>query len=231
MTEPSRPKYGVILARGMKCTARDGVKLNVDVYRPSKDGEPLPGPFPAIVTRSPYDTRSGKGPSSQAGNAEFFVKYGYIYAVQDARGRFESEGEFTLLHLDAEDGYDVVEWLAALPYCDGNVGTQGSSLRAWNQSATALLRPPHLRAMWINQGGSNGLKTALRHNGAMELRWVGWAMTNSILSKEALSDPALQARLVKESENTWDRLKRLPWTDDESPLKELPAWHKWVDDL
>ena len=91
MTEtklPSAPDYDVVIARGLKCRARDGVTLSVDLYRPARNGEPLPGPFPAIVTRSPYDTRSGKGPSSQSHNGEFFARHGYIYAVQDARGRF-----------------------------------------------------------------------------------------------------------------------------------------------
>ena len=227
----SQPAHGVVIARGLRARMRDGVELSTDIYRPALNGEPLPGPFPAIVTRSPYDTRSGKGPSSQQRNGEFFARHGYLYAVTDTRGRFESGGEFVLLDNDGPDGHDVVEWLAQLPYCDGNVGTQGTSLRAWNQNATALERPPHLRCMWINQGGSNGNVTALRHNGALELRWLSWAVTYSVLAKECLASPALQRTQVKAAENFYDWLQRLPWTQGNSPLAALPAWERWAIDL
>src|SRR5688572_623671 len=119
-----KPPYDVVIARSLKARMRDGIMLSTDIYRPARNGEALPGPFPAIVTRSPYDTRSGKGPSSQQRNGEFFARNGYLYAVTDTRGRFESEGDFVLLDNDGPDGHDVVEWLASLAYCDGNVGTQ-----------------------------------------------------------------------------------------------------------
>lgn len=229
MTNPSSTEapYDVTIARSVKCLARDGVKLSVDIYRPARDGEALPGPFPAIVTRSPYDTRSGKGPSGQAKNGEYFARRGYLYVVQDARGRFESEGDFVLLDSkEGEDGHDVIEWLAALPYCNGMIGTQGSSLRAWNQSATAIQRPPHLKAMWVNQAGSNAFMHALRHHGTLELRWLAWLMTNSIHSKEAHADSALQAELVRNSERMYEWLTRLPWSEGKSPLSSLPKWEK-----
>lgn len=223
--------YDVVIARSVKLVARDGVRLSVDIYRPARNGEALPGPFPAVVTRSPYDTRSGKGPSGQAGNGEYFARRGYLYVVQDARGRFESEGEFTLLDHDGEDGFDVIEWLATLPFCDGMIGTQGSSLRAWNQSETALLAPPHLKAMWINQGGANGLTSALRHNGAFELRWLAWAVTNGIHAQEAHAEPAIQTAMVRGAEQMYDWLCRLPWSEGQSPLSPLPKWEAWALDL
>lgn len=228
---PDEAPHDVVIARALKLTARDGVKLSVDIYRPARDGEPLPGPFPAVVTRSPYDTRSGKGPSGQAGNGEYFARRGYLYVVQDARGRYESGGDFVLLNQDGEDGYDLIEWLASQPWCNGMIGTQGSSLRAWNQNATALLRPPHLRAMWINQGGSNGLTSAIRHNGAFELRWLAWAVTNGIHAQEAHADPAIQTAMIRNAEQMYDWFRRLPWSEGDSPLSPLPKWEKWALDL
>ena len=230
--DSSADLFDVVIARSVKVTARDGVKLSLDIYRPARNGEPLPGPFPAIMTRSPYDTRSGKGPSGQAHNGEFFARRGYLYVVQDVRGRFESEGEFVLLsEKEGPDGYDVIEWLAAQPYCDGMIGTQGSSLRSWNQSATSLTRPPHLKAMWINQGGSNGFMHALRHHGTLELRWLSWLLTNSMHSKEAHADPALQAQLARNSEKMFEWYQRLPWSEGNSPLAPLPSWEKQALDF
>lgn len=228
---PSSSEFDVVVARGVRAPMRDGIVLSTDIYRPARDGEPLPGPFPAIVTRSPYDTRSGKGPSSQARNGEFFARHGYLYAAQDMRGSYESEGEFVLLNGDGVDGYDTIEWLAGLPYCDGNVGTQGTSLRGWNQNAAALERPPHLKAMWVNQGGSNGNLNALRHNGALELRWLSWAVTYSVVAKEARADPALQRTQIDNAERMYDWLERLPWKVGDSPLAGIPGWEKWAIDL
>ena len=225
------PPYDVIVARNVGCVTRDGVRLSTDIYRPAINGEAAPGRFPAIITRSPYDTRSGKGPSSQAKNGEFFASHGYLYSVQDCRGRWESEGEFVLLDNEGPDGYDAIEFLAALPYCTGDVGTQGTSLRAWNQNAAALKRPPHLKCMWINQGGANGNTSALRHNGAMELRWLSWACAYAPVSREARANPKLQAALTREAERMYEWFQKLPWTPGDSPLAALPNWEKWAIDL
>ena len=224
MPEPSNPEHDVILVRNLGMPARDGVWLATDVWRPARDGEPLPGPFPAILTRTPY----GKA-MPEVG--EFWARHGYVCVIQDVRGRFESEGDFVLLAREGPDGYDAVEWTAALPFCDGNVGTQGTSYLAWVQNALAIERPPHLRAMWVNQGGSNGNVTSLRHNGALELRWLTWAVTHGARSPEADRDPALQRKLVDAGEEMFEWLRRLPWGMGNSPLDGLPGYERWSEEL
>lgn len=226
MVETAAP-HGIVLARQIGMAARDGVHLATDVWRPAQDGEPLPGPFPAVLVRTPYDRTSER----YSRHGEFWASHGYLFVVQDVRGRFGSEGSFVMLANEGPDGYDAVEWTAALPYCDGNVGTYGTSYPGWVQSALAIERPPHLRAMWINQGGSNGNTTALRHNGAMELRWLTWAVTHGAVSPEALADPVLAERLHRHGIDMYDWLRRLPWTDDASPLAGFPDYAQWARDL
>lgn len=208
-------------------TARDGVRLATDVWRPARDGEPLPGPFPAILLRTPYDRAR---PTHQR-TCEFFAGHGYLAAVQDCRGRYGSDGDFVLLANEGPDGYDAIEWLASLPYCDGNVGTCGTSYLAWVQNAAAIERPPHLKAMWANQGGANGNTATLRHNGAMELRWLTWAVTFGTVSREAQRDPALQAGLTRAGQRMYEWLRRLPWRGGDSPLAGLPGYERWARDL
>lgn len=224
-TDP--PPYGVVNARNCGMTARDGAWLATDVWRPARDGDPLPGPFPAILLRTPYDRAR---PTVQE-TGEFFAARGYLAAIQDCRGRYGSEGEFVLLANEGPDGYDAIEWLAALPYCDGNVGTYGTSYLAWVQNAAAIERPPHLKAMWINQGGANGNTATLRHNGALELRWLTWAVTFGTVSREAQRDPALQADLTRAGERMYEWLTRLPWRGRDSPLAGLPVYERWARDL
>ncbi|MEE9280155.1 MAG: CocE/NonD family hydrolase [Myxococcota bacterium] len=225
MTEPARSQYGVILAQNVGMRARDGVWLATDVWRPAREGEPLPGPFPAVLVRTPYSR------ANMALSGSFWARHGYLAIFQDVRGRFGSEGRFNLLADEGRDGYDAVEWAAALPYCDGNVGTYGTSYLAWAQSALALERPPHLRAMWVHEGGANGNTSALRHNGALELRWLTWAVSQGAVSAEAQRDPALAAELKSNAEQMYEWLRRLPWHEGNSPLASLPAYERWAREL
>ena len=230
MAQLSQPEYGVVLARSAGMNARDGTLLATDVWRPARDGEALPGPFPAILTRTPYGRITGTSDLAES-NGEFFASRGYLYVSQDVRGRFGSEGDFVLLADEGPDGYDAVEWVAALPYCDGNVGTQGTSYLAWVQNALAIERPPHLKAMWINQGAANGNTSSLRHNGALELRWLTWAVTHGAVSVEALRDPALQRQLMANGREMYEWLRRLPWGPGNSPLEGLPVYERWAQEL
>ena len=225
---PSTEQYGAILVRDAGMKARDGTFLATDVWRPALDGEPLPGPFPAVLMRTPYD-KSLKATAESFG--EFWARHGYLGVIQDVRGRFASEGEFYLLAYEGPDGYDAVEWVASLPYCDGSVGTHGTSYPGWVQTALALERPPHLRAMWVNQGGSNGNVTALRHHGALELRWLTWAVSHGITSPEAQRDPALQRELIQNTIEMGDWLRALPWSEGKSPVASLPSYERWALDL
>ena len=104
---------GIIIERDVAVPMRDGVTLRANVFRPD-----APGRFPALVHRTPY----GK---PQDGFDDF-VRAGYVVVTQDARGRYASEGEFTVFSVentgDAEDGYDTVEWAAAQPWCNEKVG-------------------------------------------------------------------------------------------------------------
>ena len=223
----NRPPYGVINARNCGMIARDGVRLATDIWRPALAGEPLPGPFPAILMRTPYDRAR---PTHQE-MCEFMASHGYLAAIQDCRGRYDSQGEFVLLANEGPDGYDAIEWLASLPYCNGNVGTYGTSYLAWVQNAAAIEGPTHLKAMWINQGGANGNTATLRHNGTLELRWLTWAVTYGSVSREAQRDPELQANLTRAGKKMYDWLLRLPWHGENSPLLGLPAYESWARDL
>lgn len=128
----------VLMEANVETPMRDGVLLRSNLWRPR-----APGKFPAILLRTPY----GK---SLLG-FERYVHAGYAVICQDVRGRYASDGVFRSFHVpgdaEAQDGYDTIEWLAAQPWCDGNVGMLGTSYVAYTQWAAATLRPPHLRCL------------------------------------------------------------------------------------
>ena len=111
-----------------------------------------------------------------------FAGEGFVVAIQDTRGRFESEGEFVIQGRDQEDGYDAVEWLAAQPWSNGKVGTYGCSYGGDTQIMRARARPPHLAAQIPQAAGSSvGPIAGQSHNfgtfsgGAFELAAAaGW---------------------------------------------------------
>jgi hypothetical protein len=74
----------------------------------------------------------------------YFASHGYPFLTVDVRGRGNSEGAFRPLIQEAHDGYDVVEWLAAQPYCNGKVTMWGGSYAGTDQWQTAKEFPPHL---------------------------------------------------------------------------------------
>ncbi|MEO8449014.1 MAG: CocE/NonD family hydrolase [Gemmatimonadota bacterium] len=117
---------------------RDGVALSADIYRPD-----LPGKFPVILLRTPYD--NGTAPNRIAGKK--WASQGYVYVIQDVRGRGDSDGEFYPMAGEAADGYDTIQWLAAQPWSNGKVGMTGGSYLGWVQVYAATLKPPALAAL------------------------------------------------------------------------------------
>src|SRR5579883_454825 len=119
---------------GVKLPLRDGVKLNATVYQPRGMKEPLP----VIFTLTPYiaDNYHDRG--------LYFARHGYVFALVDARGRGNSQGRFEPFANEGRDGFDIVEWLARQPWCNGKVAMWGGSYAGFDQWATLKEFPPHL---------------------------------------------------------------------------------------
>lgn len=121
---------------------RDGTILYADVWRPDKTGT-----VPAILTRTPYNKNLMFPTKAGYMNPQRMARAGYAVVIQDVRGTGDSEGKAFFWKQEVEDGYDSVEGVAALPWCDGNVGMYGFSYFGYTQWAAAVARPPHLKAI------------------------------------------------------------------------------------
>ena len=119
---------------GVRIPLRDGTRLNATLYRPHAQREALP----CILTLTPYVAQRFHREGT------YFAANGYVFAAVDVRGRGNSEGEFTPLLQEANDGSDTVEWLARQPWCNGKVGMWGGSYGGYDQWAAAKERPPYL---------------------------------------------------------------------------------------
>jgi len=121
---------------GVKIPVRDGILLNATICKPQSDQ-----PVPAIFTLTPYIA------DSYHPRAAYFSKHGYAFALVDCRGRGNSEGKFEPFIMDAQDGYDIVEWLARQAWCDGQVTMWGGSYGGFNQWMTLREAPPQLKTI------------------------------------------------------------------------------------
>lgn len=214
--------YSLLIAKDIMLPMRDGVRLATDLYRPAQDGEPLPGPFPTILCRTPYN----KSDRRYIEIAEFFTPRGYVTVLQDLRGRYQSEGVGQYFHTanphDGIDGYDTIEWTAAKPWSNGKVGMVGSSFAAVVQVAAALERPLHLTAIWPDVTPTNNFFHQAREGGAMQLHMF-WALF--VHAQDELSiwhDPAAQQQVWQGLRQMRQWVRAAPWQPGATPLAVVP---------
>lgn len=128
-----------------KVPMRDGVALYTEIFLPSPPEKRIEGSFPIVLIRSPYPysvpSRNDKRPISR------YLEVGYAVVFQITRGQGQSEGVFHFFKDDANDGYDCIEWIAAQPWCNGNVGMEGASYSGNTQLLAARTKPPALKCI------------------------------------------------------------------------------------
>src|SRR6266568_1774403 len=176
------PNYAVVVEKDVDVPMRDGVRLKADVFRPQDAGK-----FPAILNLGPYqkdkpwvvpDTLEeppNEWMNWETINPKWWVPRGYAAIRVDSRGTGKSPGQYEPWSLaEAVDFYDAIEWAAAQPWCNGNVGLLGISYFAINQWFVANLRPPSLKALIPWEGFADLYRDALFHGGILSLFMTNW---------------------------------------------------------
>jgi uncharacterized protein len=183
--------YAVTIERNVAAKMRDGVTLHADIYRPKVDGQ-----FPTLLQRTPYDKRGGADFGQRAAAA------GYVAIIQDVRGRYSSEGEWYPFKNEPNDGYDSVEWAAALPYSNGKVGMWGGSYVGATQMLAAISHPPHLAGICPVVTASNYHDNWAYQGGAFE-QWFNESWTSG-LAQDTLN------RAMQKNTNAMNGVLTLP---------------------
>ncbi len=199
---------------------RDKVKLSTDIYLPQTTKAYS---WPAVLLRTPYDKTS----DAMVEVGEYFASADYACVIQDVRGRHASEGEFEPFINEAEDGHDCLRWLGRQDWCDGRVGTMGTSYLAQTQASMATTGPPHLASQYISQGYGSYHRTRSRRGGAFENHRLNWILRMAATSKQAAEDPSLQASIRHMQNNLLDWLDEgYPIREGLTPLSRLPTYEK-----
>src|SRR5918911_1395396 len=207
----------IIIQKNVPARMRDGTTLMADVYRPAGSGE-----YPVLLTRLPYGKDDRYGATTYM-NPIRAVQRGYIVAIQDVRGRFNSEGEWYPFVNEFEDGYDTVEWAARLPGSNGKVGMYGVSYYGMTQWQAAVMKPPSLKSMTPGITWGNYLNGLQFRGGARELGlWFHWAeatLAPNTLLRRYRNDPEKLGEKLPALVNVIDNI---PEEYGILPLKDLP---------
>jgi putative CocE/NonD family hydrolase len=202
---------------------RDGVVLRAEVLRPGG-----PGPFPALVYRTPYGAHDAIDEYTTFNKA---VERGYAVVVQDVRGRYRSDGEFRPYEHDGKDGYDTIEWAARQRWSDGNVGTFGLSYPGAVQWLAAVESPPHLKAMVPAMTFSTP-QNFFYSWGVWDLSWTYWIWAN-IAPDTRVRKNLPGPRTDQEARASWAELERgmyetLPLSAREEMREVAPYYFDWL---
>lgn len=160
------PNSGIDFRWDVKIPMRDGVQLSANLYIP-RGTQTAP---PCVFSLNPYIAQGAHF------RGVYFAPRGVTYASVDSRGRGNSGGAFRPFIQEANDGHDVVEWLAKQPFCNGKVSMWGGSYLGYVQWATAKERPPHLASIMPIAPGYPGLDFPMRYNvgSPYPLQWLNY---------------------------------------------------------
>lgn len=119
-------------------TMRDGVRLATDLYLPDAEGR-----FPVVLVRTPYGSEN----PAYAEQGRYYASRGYAFAVQDNRGKYDSEGDWYGRRSERDDTDDTITWLGTQTWSSGSVGMVGGSYGGLVQLMVAPAGNPHLKAL------------------------------------------------------------------------------------
>src|SRR5207249_3582904 len=180
---------------------RDGAKLNATIFASHGQKEPQP----VIFTFTPYIG------DSYTDRALYFAKHGYVYALVDVRGRGNSGGEFEPFANESRDGYDVVEWFAKQPYCNGKVTMWGGSYAAFDQWTVLKEFPPPPRIPgWISRSSTTFLALT-RCNGSpsrAESRATATFLEAAVFGRATRAKCTWRTRHFKAMTSWWEIRRR-----------------------
>lgn len=231
-------EYPDIVTRSLYVTMRDGVRLAVRIDQPGRDGRAVEGRFPVIwhhtLSISSTD-RDGTGrPASATRSMPDLVRYGYVVVQVARRGNGQSFGVRRGYHdrIEAEDGYEMTEWLARQPFSNGRVGVYGCSNTGDAAMHVMAMLPPSLQAVFA--GCFSWHKYDAFRRGGIFAQW-GTGPSRRVEDDVALppvdgdADKVLLRQAAEEhllSTPLFELWSQMPYRDSFSPLVMSRFWEE-----
>jgi putative CocE/NonD family hydrolase len=213
----SRPRHEVRTMLDVRIPVGDGLELSANLWLPIPVGDTPDERFPAILEMIPYRKDDWRA-ASDRGRGEWLAARGYALCRLDVRGTGSSPGialdEYTAR--ETQDGCEAVGWLAAQPWCNGNVGMWGISYGGFTAIQVAKLRPPALKAI-VPMMATDDRYTD-------DVHYIGGCATVSELSQYAVSMVGMNALPPR------PRYRGPAWVDEwRDRLERTPVWlFEWL---
>ena len=217
--------FDVVSRENVMVPMRDGVKLATDVYLPARNGKPIEGRWPTVLSRTPYSKTGSRG------TGRYYAGRGYAYVAQDTRGRYKSEGIWHWMTDARQDGYDTIEWIAGQPWSNGKIGMVGCSYVGATQHLAAMGRPPHLTTIMPADPSINHGIGSLIYGGAFRLRVWDWIFDYAGSGSRQARNPALKAALEQHSRDRRHYLLNLPLRRGLTPLRIASEYEDMLLDM
>ncbi|MEC9427554.1 MAG: CocE/NonD family hydrolase, partial [Actinomycetota bacterium] len=184
---------------------------------------------PVLLSRHPYDKQAALSNFGYAHPA-WYAERGYLVVVQDCRGRYLSDGDFTPFLNESEDGYDTVEWAARLPGANGRVAMYGFSYGGATTMLAAKAAPPSLATICPGFTGSQYYDGWTYQAGALNLAFtVYWSTLLGLDSAKRADDAEGYAQLgaALGAASAWFNF--LPIADYPVTADHAPYFRDWVE--
>ncbi len=210
----------IVFEKDVAVTLRDGVTIYVDVFRPVGTEK-----VPCLVAWSPYGKSQGTHPSVmgifavvglpnttvsglekfEGPDPAYWCARGYAICNPDPRGIAESEGDSVMFgRQEAEDCYDLIEWLAEQDWSSGRAAMTGTSYLSMAQWFTAAEQPPHLTAIAPWEGFSDIYRDLVMRGGMPDIGFAERLQLNSYAGKNAREDILAEAQRYPLMNDLWE---------------------------
>ena len=205
--------------RDVPARMRDGTILRADVHRPTTSQ-----PVPVILMRTQYGKSDAQVSPPRYQSPDWFASHCYLVVVQDIRGQGDSDGTFSEFTHDQDDGYDSVEWAAALPGSNGKVGMYGSSYVGATQWLAAVTAPPHLATIVPANTASDYYDGWTYEGGEFRLAFVlPWAIGIATTAARNRHDDAAVQQLTAAAADPTKSMNFRPY-EDFAPMQPNDAY-------
>lgn len=217
----------------VRIPSEDGIELATEIYHPGTE------PAPVVLVRTPY------GRAQLDYLAAPLAEAGYVVAVQDVRGRYDSSGPHEPFRHERVDGLASLAWLVEQPWCDGKIGMWGSSYSGYAALSVADAELPEFQSIFAISGWLDA-EQVVRPGGANHLMLnLAWMVTQQGRTQRSLQGFDIDAmfrhlpmrdalRSAGIRNETWEDPA---WMDEGAhielgeirrPVFQLTGWHDMV---